>query len=265
MAKIIFLGTAAAVASASRDNTSLLFIEDKGTKFLIDCPGSPVNKLSRVNIDFRQISQIILTHSHPDHLYGLASLLHSQYELKNRVDLYGIRAAFVVLKKLISAFRLNQKKYPRLSYHPLLLDSHHPFFESDEIAIFCFSVRHAHDSLGLKFYIKNSKVTVVYSGDTAPCPSLIKEAEATSYLIHDCLCPSRFEGKIKGLNVEHTSSLSLGQLAKKAKVESLIPIHFSTELDFSMEEVISEIRKNFPGRIIIPADLDILELTPPPS
>ncbi len=63
----------------------------------------------------------------------------------------------------------------------------------------------------------------------------------------------------------HTPALILGEIAEEARVKTLVPIHFLTEVDFAMEEVENEIRKNFSGKLIIPSDLDSLELKPQPS
>lgn len=58
----------------------------------------------------------------------------------------------------------------------------------------------------------------------------------------------------------HTSNLCLGKIAKVSKVKVLIPIHFASEVKYSLKEIVAEIKKNFSGRIIIPYDLQTLKL-----
>jgi ribonuclease Z len=264
MAKILFLGTAGAVASAQRDNTSLLFLDDSGEKFLIDCPGSPVTKLAKLGFDYRQISNIVLTHAHVDHIYGVPSLLHSQYRLGNRVNIFATQECLLLVRGLISFHRLEDpKKFPEVSFQTIPADKNNfLFFESEKTLISSFLVRHAPDSIGLKIYLKAPPLTCVYSGDTAFNRTVVEEAKGADYLIHDCACPSRFA---KGLEEVHTSALTLGEIAEQAQVKTLIPIHFLTEIDFEMEEIENEIRKNFSGNLIIPSDFDSLELKPPLS
>jgi len=264
MAKIVFLGTAAAVASAQRDNTSLLFVDDSRVKFLIDCAGSPVAKLAKLGFDYRQISNLILTHTHVDHIYGVPSLLHSQYKLSNRVNIFGTQECLLLIRGLISFHRLEDpKKFPEVSFQTISANKNNfVLYESENTHISSFPVKHAPDSIGLKIYLKEPPLTCIYSGDTALSNKVIEEARGADYLIHDCACPSRFA---KGLEEVHTSALALGEIAEEAQVKTLIPIHFLTEIDFRMEEIENEVRKNFSGKLIIPSDFDSLELTPQPS
>ena len=261
MAKILFLGTAAAVASAQRDNTSLLFVDDSGEKILIDCAGSPVTKLAKLGFDYRQISNLVLTHTHVDHIYGIPSLLHSQYKLANRINIFATQECLLLVRGLISFHKLEDpKKFPEVSFHTIPADKNNfLFFESEKTLISSFPVKHAPDSIGLKICFKDPPLTCVYSGDTAFSRTIIQEAKGADYLIHDCACPSRFA---KGLEEVHTSALALGEIAEEAQVKTLIPIHFLTEIDFKIEEIENEIRKNFSGNLIIPSDFDSLELKP---
>jgi len=264
MAKIVFLGTAGAVASAERDNTCLLFVDDSGEKFLIDCAGSPVAKLAKLGLDYREISNLVLTHSHVDHIYGVPSLLHSQYRLANRVNIFATQECLLLVRGLISFHRLEDpKKFPEVSFRTIPADKNNfVFFESEKTIISSFPVKHAPDSIGLKIHLKDPPLTCVYSGDTAFSMKVIEEAEGADYLIHDCACPSRFA---EGIEEVHTSALTLGEIAEKAGVKTLVPVHFLTEIEFKMEEIESEIRKNFSGNLIIPSDFDSLELIPQPS
>ena len=50
----------------------------------------------------------------------------------------------------------------------------------------------------------------------------------------------------------HTHALALGSFAQQAGVKRLAPVHFFGELDYSMEEIEAEIRRNYSGELIIP-------------
>ncbi|MFB0527874.1 MAG: MBL fold metallo-hydrolase [bacterium] len=261
MARIIFLGTAGAVASAQRDNTSLLFMDDSGEKFLVDCPGSPVTKLAKLGLDYREISNLILTHTHVDHIYGIPSLLHSQYRLGNKLNIFATQECLLLIRGLISFHKLEDpKKFPEVSFQTIPVNKNNfLFFQKENILISSFPTKHTPDSIGLKIYLKHPPLTCVYSGDTAFSQTVIGEAKDADYLIHDCGCPSRFA---KELEEMHTSALALGEIAQEAQVKTLVPIHFLTEIDFEMEEIENEIRKSFSGNLIIPSDFDSLELKP---
>ncbi|MBM3150409.1 MAG: ribonuclease Z, partial [Chloroflexi bacterium] len=74
MARLILLGSGAALPDASRDNTYMV-IEGRESSILIDCAGSPLHKLQAVGVDLNTLEALIVTHHHPDHIYGVPALL----------------------------------------------------------------------------------------------------------------------------------------------------------------------------------------------
>jgi len=85
--RIVVLGSAAAVSSATRDNNFLAFVNHKDV-LLIDCAGSPYQKLLKAGLNPERLKGIILTHAHPDHIYGLPSLVHhlTNYVANSRTE-----------------------------------------------------------------------------------------------------------------------------------------------------------------------------------
>lgn len=259
MAKIIFLGTSGAVASKERDNTSFL-IKTKDELILIDSPGSLISKLAKLGIDFRKISKIFFTHQHPDHLYGIVSLLHSQYRLKNKIHLYASLETIRLIKELRKLFSLQDTElYPKVIFHPLK-QSNPIFYSSKELMVSFFKAEHTKDSVGFKVFFKKEGKKLIISGDTAFNYKLIEEAKESDFLIHDCFCPERFFKKYPQLYQKHTSSLQLGRIASLSKTKVLIPIHFSSELKYNFSEIIKEIKISYSGKIIIPKDLMRLDI-----
>jgi len=260
MGKVIFLGTSGAVASARADNTSLL-IDTPEDKIVVDLPGSLVGKLAKLGYNFRKVRDVFLTHSHPDHIYGLSSVIHSNYGFKNHLRIYGSAqtiAFAIVLRKLFNLE--DQALYPTISFYKIKPDLKKPFYSSGELSVCAFPVKHSQGSLGFKFVFKKSGKTVVFTGDTAKNPALVKIALGCDYLIHDCFSPERYFRKYPKLNKMHTSSLSLGKLAKASRAKTVVPIHLANEVKYSTQELMREIRKNYSGKIIIPQDFKSLKV-----
>ncbi len=263
MAKIFFLGTSAAIASTERDNTSILLSEGKG-RILIDTPGCLLVKLAKLGVDYRGIKDIFLTHSHPDHVYGLVSLLHSRYKLNDHIRIYAHSKTIDLVRALRKLFRLEDiSKFPKITYKKVKTDSRKPFYDSEDISARAFKIKHRPDSLGLRFFFKKSGISLLHCSDTARSRNLIKVARGCDYLIHDCFAPVRFFKKYPRLSRMHTSSLNLGKIAKEINPGTLIPIHFTSEIRYSFGTVLREIKRNFAGRIILPRDLTVLTLTKP--
>src|SRR5215813_12899539 len=106
-----FLGSSAAVPSAARDTTSLVVVGDGGA-ILVDCGGSPVQKLRRAGVDPLSIDHVVVTHLHPDHAYGLPALIHNLRQL-GRVAPLGVlcRDEHVdALQTLLGVFGLRERR-----------------------------------------------------------------------------------------------------------------------------------------------------------
>ena len=85
-ARFAFLGTSGAVASAGRDNTSLVF-EAGDAALLADCGGAAVQRLRRLGLDPLRLTHAVITHIHVDHSYGLPSLVRQSAILGRRAPL----------------------------------------------------------------------------------------------------------------------------------------------------------------------------------
>jgi ribonuclease Z len=72
--KIKFLGTGSGRTSLKRFHSSLIISCDD-LNYIVDCGDGTTRALLTQQIDFNSIDGIILTHMHPDHFAGLASLL----------------------------------------------------------------------------------------------------------------------------------------------------------------------------------------------
>ncbi len=73
--EVVLLGTGAAYPPPDRENTSLALVWPEGL-WLVDCGASPHRRLRQAGLDPRGLRGVIVTHGHPDHLYGLPSLIH---------------------------------------------------------------------------------------------------------------------------------------------------------------------------------------------
>jgi len=258
MTEICFLGTGGSVATEERDNTSFLVNSDEAL-ILVDCPGSVIQKIRKLGFDPRKVNSILLTHIHPDHVYGLPSFVHSLMLEECLLRLFGSKETIIFCQSFLDLFHLREKDIKtRIEFFPL--KEGQSFELAGSIELTSFTVPHSPQSLAYHFCFEKEKKELIYSGDTPPRPSFFKEAENADYLIHDCSAPSRFFKQYPSLKTMHTDSLLLGKLAQKAGVKCLIPCHFFGELEFPLSEIEQEIRKNYKGKLIIPKDFDRISL-----
>ncbi len=258
MTEICFLGTGGAVATKERDNMSFLVDHDE-TLILVDCPGAVSQKIKKFNYDPRKVTSILVTHIHPDHIYGLPSFVHSLMLDKCLIRLFGSKEAVQFCQDLLDLYHLRDEKIKaRIEF--VSLNPGENFELKESLQCVPFKVPHSSSSLAFRFRFEEEKKELLYSGDTPLNPLLFKEASGIDYLIHDCSAPSRFFKKYPSLHTVHTHSLELGKLSQQAKVKCLIPCHFFGELEFPFSEIEDEIRKNYKGRLIIPEDFKKITL-----
>jgi len=254
MIEVCFLGTAGSVATQEKDNTSFLIHRDRNL-ILIDCPGSAIQKIKKFGFDPRKTSSILMTHIHPDHVYGLPSFVHSLMLEECRIQLFGSEETMSFCQSLLDLFHLQEKDIKtRLEF--ISLNEGESFELPGWTRLAPFQVPHSTASLAFHLSFEKEKKQLIYSGDTSASPSLFRRAAQIDYLIHDCSAPSRYFKEYPSLHTMHTHSLELGELSQEAGVKCLIPCHFFGELDFSLEEIEHEIRKSYKGRLIIPKDFD---------
>ena len=105
MPKLIVLGTANAIPDENHENTHLAIIGEH-RQILIDCVGNPVIRLTKAGIDLISLTDIILTHFHPDHVSGLANFLMDMWILgrNNELRIYGSDHTLSRVKKLMDLF-----------------------------------------------------------------------------------------------------------------------------------------------------------------
>ena len=254
MTELTFLGTAGFAATRDRDNVSFVLSRDKDL-VLVDCPGSVIYKLKKADLDPVSIKVLLVTHIHPDHIYGLPSLVHSLMLDDCEFDLYGTKAAVDFCRDYLNMFDLLDKKIKcRVSFKPL--NEHERILLLPWLDICPLRVPHHESSFAYFMKLKTEDKLLVYSGDTPEYPLLFKEAAGADYLLHDCSSTSNIFKKYPILYKTHTQSLKLGIMAAEAKIKCLIPCHFFGRKGTSVQEIEEELRRNFSGKIIIPKDLD---------
>ena len=258
MAEICFLGTGGSVATEDRDNTSILMV-NRDDLILIDCPGSPFQKIKKLGLDPRRVSSLLVTHVHPDHIYGLPMLVHSLMMEKLRIKLYGSQESVFFCRQLLNLFNLQDEKIKcRIDF--ISLTPEKTFDLHDSLSCRTLEVPHKSSSLAFFFNFKGEKKEVIYSGDTPAFSPLFKHGAGVDTLIHDCSVPSRFFQEVPHLSSMHTNALELGKLAQSAGIKRLLPCHFFVDLDFSVSEIETEIRQNYTGELIVPRDFSRISL-----
>jgi len=240
--RIIILGTGASLSSAERDNTSLVFETPAGL-LLIDCAANPYRKLLRAGLDPSRLFAVFLTHQHPDHVYGLPSLIH-HFIMSKRTTSLTLYANFPSLRTatiVLNAFGL---RAPFLRFQKVPEDKNHVLLDTEEFTLVTTPVRHVVPTLALKIVSKLNGVSVAYSADTGPCPEMVALAKGVDILIHESSVSRPTRG--------HTTASQAAQLAQRCEAKKLVLVHFWPSME--PDRIREEAAEHFKGEIMIAED-----------
>ncbi|HEX6268771.1 MAG TPA: ribonuclease Z [Anaerolineales bacterium] len=141
MFEILFLGTSASAPSAKRGLSAQIVKHDE-YRFLIDCGEGTQRQILQSGTGFKNLTRILLTHGHLDHILGLGGLMSTflRWEAIDELDIFGGRSALDRVYDLLYGVVLRGHQPPM----PLRLNEIGPgtFFESDDFTVTAFSVTH---------------------------------------------------------------------------------------------------------------------------
>jgi ribonuclease Z len=253
--RFAFLGTAGALASAARDNTSLVF-EAGGAAILADVGGAVVHRLRRLGVDPLALTHVLVTHLHVDHSYGLPSLVRQSMLLERRAPLTVVcRPEHVEpLRTLLTVFRL----WDRAGAFPIVLAPIELSLGAVAVTGGGLTVSTAPNEHGAmpNFAVRveaASAGAVVYSSDTLPCAAVAALARGADTLVHEATYLER--DRAPGRFVAHSSAAEAGQVAATAGVRRLILTHVGAEYHADVEAVAAEARGRFGGVVEVAEDL----------
>jgi ribonuclease Z len=151
MFEIIFLGTSASAPSAKRGLSAQVVKHDE-FRFLIDCGEGTQRQILQSGMGFKNLSHILITHGHLDHILGLAGLLSTfmRWEAIDEMNIYSGKWALDRIHDLLYDVVLRGGQPPMtLNLHELKPGV---FFEAEDFSITAFPVFHrGSDSLGFRF------------------------------------------------------------------------------------------------------------------
>jgi ribonuclease Z len=214
---------------------------------LIDGPANPYTRLMHANLDVNRLTDIIVTHFHPDHAAGIPLMLMA-YGLSGRKDLMRIYAnehCMDFLLQFLNAFSWEMWHDFPVELITIPDEEMVLLIDSPEFKIFSSPVKHFVPAIGLRVEFPQSGKVFAYSGDTAPTPSLNALAQNADLLIHEAA----------GASVGHSSAEQAGVLAAQAKVDKLYLIHYPVG-EFNYQSLVPEAGKFFDGPIAMAEDFD---------
>jgi len=245
MARVVTLGTAAAVPDETHANTHLA-LEGEDGFFLIDCSDSPLLRIQRAGLAPERLRGLIITHFHPDHVSGVPILLMNVWLLGRTAPLpvYGLQDVQERFEVLMDLFRWDE--WPGLFSTPRRTVAEEVgalVLEDDEFRITAAPVEHLVPTMGLRIENKSSGGVLTYSADTSPCDAVVALARDADILIHEAAMNT----------LGHSSAAQAGEIARRAGAGRLVLIHYRPT-PWEYERWIEEASMAFGGPVELAQD-----------
>jgi ribonuclease Z len=237
MPSLHFLGTGSAVTDPHRTTTMLAF-RHPGSIIVIDCGGDLVQRLKQSGLPLGEISALILTHEHPDHVAGFPLMMQKLWLAGRRdpLPVHGIAPALAQARKCFAAFdtsgwdglpAIHWLEFPH-SPGALVLDT--PLWR-----VTATPSLHGVPSAALRIEHLHTGSLCVYSSDTAPSDEIARFAKGARLLIHEAT----------GSNPGHSTAADAARIAATAGAAALYLVHLPPESQLDPAQIAAA-RQIFP-------------------
>jgi ribonuclease Z len=274
--ELTLLGTGCPQASSERYGPASLVRHDS-LAFLVDCGSGVTQRLLAAGSNGRALDAVFLTHLHSDHIVDLFQLVisswHQGRERPQRI--YGPSGTRRYCADLMALWRaeLDQRIAHELRSSSQALELEVTEFEAgcvwdkDGLRVTAIEVDHRPVPFAFGFVFEARGRKLVFSGDTRYCPALIEAARGADVLVHECFLHglmssdtgNRTSAGLQNVASYHTLSSEVGKIACKAGARCLVLNHF-VPVSFDKTELVTEVRRDYAGPIILGEDLLKLDL-----
>ncbi len=245
--QLIMLGTnGGPVIAKARSEPSTLLVVD-GTTYLIDCGVGAVRRIVEAGFEPQTIRTIFITHHHPDHDLGLASIMASDFfsiggsKTKGAWNIYGppgtnkfVDAAVAYLKVPFDTFAAEKLAGTDIKSHFTAHDiaGDGLVYQDDKIRV--TAMENAHYSLmtakqrkhfkSYSYRIETPHGVIVFTGDTGPSEAVAKFAKGADLLVSEVIdLETVLKGRGTSASTGQWSADRRAALEKHLTREHLIP------------------------------------------
>ena len=212
-----------------------------------------------------------VTHLHSDHTMGLPDLFLTPWTMgrEAHLKLYGPNGIDDMAIHVRRAFQEDIKL--RVEGLEPANNSGNQFdvveiqagriFEDEALSVEAISVDHGSCTHAFGFKFTAPDRTIMISGDTRPCETLVEAASGVDLLVHEVYSAARLRARApewqRYHTASHTSTKELAAIAQRAQPKKLVLYH-QLHWGATHEELLAEIREaGYAGDVVSGNDLDI--------
>lgn len=263
MTKLLMLGTGNGGVTKLY-NTCFVIQNDQGN-FLVDTGGGVeiMNRLKHFNLTLDKINSIFISHQHTDHILGLIWIFKKLFKFSKdsglKINIFcndKVYEALIGVAKLILPERLMNHIYQMLDFH-ILTDNETVTINNIDYTFFDIKAK-GDKQYGFECKLSNKRF--VFLGDETINKELYEKIENADYVTHEAFCLDSEEPIFKAYEKNHSTVKSVCKTMNNLNIKNLILYH-TEETHINRQELyLQEGNKYYQGNLIIPNDLDIIEI-----
>jgi len=209
-------------------------------------------RLEQAGVDFNELTDIIITHFHPDHVSGVPLLLMDMWLMGRTkpINIYGLHYTMDRLESLMGFYGWAEwPNFFSVGFYRLPEVELAHVLDCPDFKIRSSPVHHMIPTIGIRVESKKPDKVFAYSCDTEPCEQTVRLAAGADILIHEA----------GGASFGHSSAEQAGEIATKAEVGKLYLIHYPTGR-FAKGDIAAEASKTFQGDVVVAKDFMTIEI-----
>ena len=241
--------------TALREGVALI-VEDseQQTKILVDAGPGVVAALGRCGRSAAEINNVILTHTHGDHISGFAYFVWQRHyerlgtqEPAANLEVYGLDNVTELASRMLYGC-YSETKFPfEVSFHKILTNSE---FKINGFKVATCATHHTTPSIGCSFTDGKNKVAI--SSDTLLVDDFVTLAKNSDILFHEGMWTEAHRPLAE--KSMHATAKDAALVATSAHARQLALMHIFPPFIGREGELLREARSHFDGPISVPHD-----------
>ncbi|XP_022916728.1 ribonuclease Z, mitochondrial isoform X2 [Onthophagus taurus] len=230
--KLLFLGTGSCIPNKTRNTSGILLETSDECKILVDCGEGTYGQLLRFFGPEKSLEILIntqaiyISHLHADHHIGLIGFLLGRRKALNELKIDAPPIILFAPKQILNWLVFYDRCFESFANDFDLIPNGDLLLEEEVISkdlkesilkrlnltnINTVLVRHCPNAFGVSF-THSDGYKVTYSGDTMPCPNLVKLGKDSDLLIHEATMEDELASEaVLKMHSTTSQAISIGQ------------------------------------------------------
>ncbi|ARS90166.1 MBL fold metallo-hydrolase [Natrarchaeobaculum aegyptiacum] len=237
--RVTFLGTGSAMPTGERFQTGIA-VQEEERLVLVDCGSGVLHRLQQSGIGYENVSTVLLTHHHLDHVADLLPLFKARWLAgEDHLEVVGPQGTKALVDDLLSVFDYMEGRLD-LQVREVVADE----FSVAGFDVAAYETRHSVPCLAYRF---DDRFT--FSGDSEAFPGLANFADGSAIFAHDCSFPDDVDVS------NHPTPETLGRALADHDIGRVYLTHLYPHTDGRREEMLESIGSHYDGDVRFADDL----------